>query len=199
MGPRRYECIPSTLSHMSELTRRCILAVTGTPGTGKTTLAAFVRERIQGSECHSVADLAELCGAIADQQDGTGPRDVDIERMATSWSELNSHFTSEFVLIDGHLSHLLPVDAAILLRCRPDVLRERLETRGWPGAKVEENAEAEFIGSIAADIVSDAVPCFEVTSHDGDVMKIADDVVIWLEKGFPSVGPTLDWLEGGCR
>ena len=199
MGPSRYECIPSTLPHMPGSPMRHVLAVTGTPGTGKTTLTTTLCERVQGSECHSVATLAERCGAIAEQPDRTGARDVDVEGMMAAWSDLSVHLSSDLIIIDGHLSHLLPVDGAILLRCRPDVLRDRLEMRGWPSAKVEENVEAEFIGSIAADLVDGAVPCLEISTHDRDIVNIAHGVVSWLEKDLPSGGPSLDWLEGAYR
>ncbi len=176
---------------------RHVLAVTGTPGTGKTSLAAALCERVQESEHHSVITLAEWCGAIAEHSDGMGARDVDVDMMSESWSDLSGRFSSGLILIDGHLSHLMPVDGVILLRCRPDVLRQRLEARGWPNAKVEENVEAEFIGSIAADIVDGPVPCFEVASHDDDVVDITDDVVTWMEACLPSAGPSLDWFEEG--
>lgn len=184
---------------MSEFTKRHVLAVTGTPGTGKTALSSALCERVQGSECYSVATLAKWCSAITDKPDSTGARDVDIERMTTFWLDMSDRFSSELIIIDGHLSHLLPVDATILLRCRPDVLRERLEARGWLSAKVEENVEAEFIGSIAADLVDGAVPCFEVSSHDCETVDIADEAVIWLEKPPLYGTPSLDWLEGGHR
>ena len=184
---------------MSEFPVRRVLAVTGTPGTGKTTLAAALCERVRESEHHSMTTLAEWCGAITEHSDGTGTRDVDVDMMSDSWSDLSGRFSSGLIIIDGHLSHLMPVDGVILLRCRPDILRQRLEARGWLNAKVEENVEAEFIGSIATDIVVGPAPCFEAASHDADRVDIADDVVKWVEAGLPSAGPSLDWFEGGFR
>ena len=177
---------------------RHVLAVTGTPGTGKTALTAALCERVEESESHSVASLAEWCGAIAEHPDGTGARDVDVEMMSESWPNLRSRFSSGLILIDGHLSHHLPVDGVVFLRCRPDVLRRRLKARGWSNAKVEENVEAEFISSIAADLVGGPVPCFEIASHDA-VVNITDEVVTWMEAGLPSAGPSLDWFEEGVR
>jgi len=71
--------------------------------------------------------------------------------------------------------------------------------RGWANAKVEENVEAEFLGSIAADVLADSVSCFEVASHELDVMDISDAVIAWIEGGLSTTGPSLDWLEGVHR
>jgi adenylate kinase len=52
------------------------------------------------------------------------------------------------VAYEGHLAHLLPVDAVWVVRCDPAVLRGRLEGRGYPEAKVRENLEAEALDLI---------------------------------------------------
>ena len=37
-------------------------------------------------------------------------------------------------------------DLVIVLRCNPDVLKERLSTRNWKDAKIHENVSAEILG-----------------------------------------------------
>ena len=43
-------------------------------------------------------------------------------------------------IVEGHLAHLLPCDRVVVLRCRPDILRERLAPRDYPEEKIAENA-----------------------------------------------------------
>ena len=54
--------------------------------------------------------------------------------------------------------HLLPyavgrrmVSKAVVLRCEPSVLKERLGRRRYPSYKLLENVEAELIGTISAE------------------------------------------------
>ena len=63
----------------------------------------------------------------------------------------------EDVMFEGHLSHLLRVDLAVVLRCSPKVLKERLEAKGWRESKIMENVEAEAVDVILVEAL-DAVP-----------------------------------------
>ncbi len=117
-----------------------IVAVTGTPGCGKTTLCKKFQFSVK-----SVRELAEEYDCIdeIDPLDGASP--IDIEKLAKSidWG-------ASPLIVDGHLSHLLPVDAAIIVRCNPNVLQERLESREYSSEKIQSNLESELIGLISS-------------------------------------------------
>ena len=68
------------------------------------------------------------------------------------------------MIIDGHLSHYLEVDAVAILRCEPSILRERLNRRGYPEWKIESNVEWEIIGSSWSDIENEHVAEFDTSS-----------------------------------
>ena len=124
-----------------------IVALTGTPGTGKLSVGHVLVAR-----GYAVVDLNALgreCGAIVgrDAADGTGEVDLEILRSAL-------HGPAKMVFLRGHYAHLLDVNLAIVLRCRPSVLRARLEARGWPPAKVRENIEAEALDVITQEAVA---------------------------------------------
>ena len=87
------------------------VAVTGTPGCGKTTLCQSLP-----FNSVSVEDLAIKHGCIS-PADEDGARPIDIGRLAKIWQK-----PDEITLIDGHLSH----QSACLLpgqRCRFGELR----------------------------------------------------------------------------
>ena len=159
------------------------IAVTGTPGVGKTTFCS-------GSDFHvlTVEEIAgdhDCLGAIED--DGAAP--IDLERLISTmtWPDENR------ILVDGHLSHLLPVDAIILIRCHPNTLRERLSNRDYAPSKVDENVECEFIGVISAECPD--VPCLELDSAIGiDAMIAATER--WITDGFKPHRPNegIDWI-----
>lgn len=159
------------------------IAVTGTPGVGKTTFC----ERFKWSKI-SVQELAEQHGCIDDaDEDGGAPIDVDALSQEINWPE------GDYWLIDGHLSHLLPVDAAIVIRCNPSALQRRLESRGYSAQKINENVECELIGSIVAECLD--LPFLELDSADGLESMIAS-AEAWITDGFKPQRPSepIDWI-----
>ena len=159
------------------------IAVTGTPGVGKTSFCS-------GSDFHiltvdEIAAQHDCLGAIED--DGAAP--IDLERLISmiTWPDENQ------ILIDGHLSHLLPIDAVVLIRCHPDILRNRLAERNYSQTKIDENVECELIGVIAAECLE--IPCLELDSAIGiDAMIAALEG--WITDGFKPRRPNevIDWI-----
>ena len=159
------------------------IAVTGTPGVGKTTFC----DRFKWSKI-SVQELAKKHGCIDDvDEDGVAPIDVDALSQEINWPE------GDYWLIDGHLSHLLPVDAAIVIRCNPSALQRRLQSRGYSAQKINENIECELIGSIVAECLD--LPFLELDSADGLESMIAS-AEAWITDGFKPQRPSepIDWI-----
>lgn len=131
-----------------------MIAITGTPGCGKTTLAAELR-----GAGHSVADLkqhAKQIGAVVghDELDGSDVLDMD--------AILAEPPIADFV--EGHLAHELDVAAIWVIRCNPLALRDRLAARSYSSGKVEENLEAEAMDLILQEAIAQGVP---VVQRDG--------------------------------
>lgn len=118
------------------------LAVTGTPAVGKTTLAAELRQ--SGWQVVDIAALAREAGCIAGRDEADGSDVIDVERLRRRVPADGGRR----VAYEGHLSHLLGLEEVWVLRCDPDVLRPRLQARGYPAAKVQENLEAEAMDLI---------------------------------------------------
>ena len=127
------------------------LALTGTPGTGKTTLARLLdRPRLE---------LSNYYKASSDGRDDGGEWLVDLEQMATAVA----HDASPEAIIEGHLSHRLGLcETVVVLRCHPDELRERLGARGYAEAKLRENLEAEALGIITAEALETGTKVHEL-------------------------------------
>jgi len=129
------------------------VAVTGTPGVGKTSSSALVRS----VKVIHVNDIVDECGAVAGFDERRKTKEVDVKKLSKAVSKMEGD-----MLLEGHFSHLLDVDLAIVLRCSPKVLGERLSAKGWPEAKVRENVEAEAVDVILVEAVENAPGVCEI-------------------------------------
>lgn len=134
------------------------VALTGTPGVGKTTIAAVMAR--DGWSVVDVKAWAHREGCVVGRDEEDAADVIDVEALAGRVPPDDG----SRVVYEGHLSHLLPVDEAWVLRCDPEVLQARLATRGYPARKVAENVEAEALDVILQEAL-DAVPL--VRQRDG--------------------------------
>ncbi|MGQ0797567.1 MAG: adenylate kinase family protein [Methanobacteriota archaeon] len=150
-----------------------LVAITGTPGTGKTGASAVIERR--GYAVIHLDDLARREGCVVGRDDVRGTDEVDLDLLRTKL-----HVPAKLAFLHSHYSHLMPVNVAAVLRCRPSVLRQRLETRGWPSAKVRENVEAEAIGVITQQAASRVPFVYEIDTTDGEPEGTADRILAIL-------------------
>ena len=164
------------------------LALTGAPGTGKTTLAGLLKSAY---EVHAVRTLAEACGALGTVDDD-GAHPIDLVLLSTYVDMLDGD-----VLVEGHLSHHLHPDAVIVLRCAPSMLSERLRLRGYGASKIQANTEWELLGGVHAEL-QDAevdVPMLELDATSVGPEALAKNVLAWRDGGYArQTEPLIDWL-----
>jgi adenylate kinase len=128
------------------------VALTGSPGVGKTTLAAAAAAT--GWQVVDVHDFARLHGAVAGFDDEHDAAIVDVDALRAHVPPPVGHD----VLFDGHLSHQLGLDVTWVLRCHPDELARRLRARAYAAAKVQENVEAEAMDLILQEALAAGAP-----------------------------------------
>ncbi len=146
-----------------------LIALTGTPGTGKSSVAKFLRER------YRVIVLKDLREFYLEYDEDRDSYVVDVDSMA-EWFRNFKH--EGIVILEGHIAHLMPVEIVVVLRCHPDELRRRLKDRGYGEEKVRENLEAEAMGLITSEAIDmhGEERVFEVDTTGRSAMEVAKDV-----------------------
>lgn len=164
------------------------IAITGTPGTGKTTIAKKLADTTD-LKYVSINELAKENDCISGRDDERAADIIDIGCLTKIVDEMDN------CILDGHVSHLFDVTKVIVLRTEPNVLKQRLKKKGWPDDKINENCEAEYIGIIAVEARNKNNTVLDInTTHAGPdeitntLTKLCFDADI---KKFEQI----DWIE----
>lgn len=164
-----------------------IISLTGTPGTGKTTIAENLKNK-----GFKVIDLTHFVKERGLGKDGENEFEVDIEKMKKRLEEEVD--PDENIVIEGHLSHHFPSDFCIVLRCNPEELRQRLSERDYSKEKVEENVESEILDVVLSESVEQQEEIIEIDTSGRNPHKVSEEVSRKIEDGETSFGD-IDWTE----
>jgi adenylate kinase len=165
------------------------IALTGTPGAGKSSVGAILRAH--GLTVIEVSDIASEAGLLHERDESRGSFEVDLDELEYA---TDRRLADVDAILVGHLSHLVRHDLCIVLRCSPSVLRSRLEGRGWSASKVNENVEAEALDSILVEALEEEGPVLEVDTSKKGPAEVADAVMEILAGKTEKYQPGhIDW------
>ena len=148
--------------------RKCKLSVnialTGTPGTGKTSLSSKLD--------YNLVSINDYYAKISNGKDEEDNWLIDLEKLNENIVTKNHSNT----IFEGHVAHYLKhIDKIIVLRCHPDELKKRLSSRNYSDGKIRENMEAEALNIICEEAIDsyDEKNVFEI---DTSKMTIEDSL-----------------------
>jgi adenylate kinase len=131
------------------------VAVTGTPGTGKTRATQRLPAGLGAVE---VADLALQLRAGRRR----APASVEVDlRLLRRRFRLYQRSHPHGVVV-GHLAHLLPVSYVIVLRCHPRELARRLRAKGRSSKDRQANVLSETLDIVLVEALRTGAPVREV-------------------------------------
>ena len=172
-----------------------MIAVSGTPGTGKSVFARALVKRLGAS-------VIELNTLITEKKiytlDSDGTKVANLSKMRKEFARAIKDFSGPIV-VEGLLAHLLQkklLTHVVVLRTRPKVLERRLRTRDYSNAKMRENIEAEALDIILWEAV-DAHGIDKIYEIDTTGLKpdAAVDLFLKALEGKTSLRPgKVSWL-----
>ena len=161
------------------------IALCGSPGTGKSTAAKLLP--------YNVVDINKLVkeGLCLGLDLERGCLEADMDGIEERLKEIN---TDDIVILDSHFSHFFASEA-IVLRCNPQELRKRLETRGYDEKKIRENLEAEALDVILSEAVGVCNKVDEIDTSEKTPEEVAE-LILKVIRGETRFSPgQVDWLE----
>lgn len=155
-----------------------MIIITGTPGTGKTSVTESLKEDFD-AEYISINSLLEDYDLNLGIDEKRGYKIVDTEKMIPIIDQIKKESEKDVIIFEGHLAQDYPnADLVIVLRCNPDVLKKRLSTRNWKDAKIHENVSAEILGICTEEsyeLYRDNVQ--EIETSDKTIDNLKKDII----------------------
>ncbi|MDY6930867.1 MAG: adenylate kinase family protein [Halobacteriota archaeon] len=155
-----------------------IVAISGTPGTGKTTVSKLleneyhvihINELVERDEFNLGLDEKRSC-LIADTDKLT-------EYIHSFYEDMQE---KKVLIVESHLSHLLDPDLTIVFKTDTSVLIDRLKAKGFGKSKIDENIEAEIMDVILVEAteISEEVRVIDTTKRPPeDIYKKVRDII----------------------
>lgn len=121
-----------------------IVAVTGTPGAGKTHLALELAKSIPNSKVLEINDVVNKYGLYSGK-DKFGAKIVRLGALAKAMKKEIRKYVGMTVFVTGHLAPEMDLHYAIAIVKREglEMMAERLEKRGYPKEKIRDNLVSE--------------------------------------------------------
>ena len=154
-----------------------IIAVTGTPGTGKDTVSKLLAQQL-GFKLVDLNKLAKEKILFKGHDNKRKCDIVDIKKLNNAVKSMRGD-----LVIQSHYSHLLDCDLVVVLRTELKQLRKRLEKRGWSQEKIKENLEAEIFEVCKQEALEKTKKVFEFDTTNKKPQKTIDDIldIVYME------------------
>ena len=189
------------MSILNDLSKDTVIFISGTPCTGKTTVASDLNDYLSQNGFHSrlikVNDFAIENGLVLGEDPDKFYKVIDIDGLNECLNEEISQIGNSILIVEGHLSHLCEgADKMIVLRLNPSILKDRLEERNYSESKIQENLEAEALAVCSAeayDLYGDKTN--EIDASDKSVEEIRDLIIAIASDNLECPVGSIDFME----
>jgi adenylate kinase len=130
-----------------------IICVTGTPGTGKTTVAQRLAKK--GSFRYVDVNAVIAKQKLSEGYDRKNKcKIVDVKKLSRAILDHVKNEKIDVAVVDSHLSHYIPaksVALCLVTKCNLKLLKQRMKRRGYSDNKIKENLECEIMDVCLSD------------------------------------------------
>jgi len=151
-----------------------IISISGTPKTGKSTVAKALARKLEW-KLISLNELAEQKELYLGYDKSRKARIVDIRRLRQEVAKISKSHKN--LILEAHYSHDMPCDVVVILRTNPKELRRRMRKKGWPKRKIEENIEAEIMEIVKSEALESAKRVLEIDTTGKKPEWVAEQIV----------------------
>lgn len=186
------------MNWLQELKKGTAILVTGTPGTGKTTISHLLAKALQTSYVNPLTLLTRI-GIDYTYDKNRLTRIVSPKKLQGAVIAL-ARRTDRGLVIDTHIVfHIVPplrLERAIVLRCNPTVLEERLKRKHWSKHKIGENLLAEILDICLSEAVREYGwhKISEIDTTDKRPNRVVQLAIRSLEERGTQRQARVDWL-----
>ncbi|MFO8019323.1 MAG: adenylate kinase family protein [Promethearchaeia archaeon] len=129
------------------------LIISGSPGTGKTTISKYISDILKNTHLLSLNDIVIKKKFTLSYDKDRDTHVADFEKLLPYVNKKIKNLEKrsfKYLIIEGHFADIIPskfIDYIFILRCHPDILKERLNEREYSEKKIYENLQAEILGN----------------------------------------------------
>lgn len=181
------------------------IVISGTPGCGKTSVAKTLKKNLNAEVIYlNKLALSKNLSLKYDKYRETYIVDInEFLPILENQIEKIQRFESEFLIIEGHFSDVVPerlINYIFILRCDPDELYKRLKKKKYKLKKIRENIQAEILGNCINHFIQKGIkiPLFEIDTTHKNIETIAEiimDIVVGGKNTKNYKVGKIDWLE----
>lgn len=160
------------------------ILLTGTPGTGKSTLAQALASKT-GLKYFSVGELAKDEGCLGDWDEEYQCHELDEDKVLDI---MEQRLKDGGVIVEHHATDIFPerwFDIVFVLRTSNTRLYDRLKTRGYNEKKLNDNVECEIFQTIleeAKESYKEEIVHELQSNVPEDTTQNVDRIETWVKK-----------------
>ena len=160
------------------------ILITGTPGTGKSTLCQKLQEKGSNLRWINIGEFAKANKYLGEWDSQYECYDIDEDKLL---DDLEDTMAEGNILIEHHVTDLFPerwFDAVFVLRTDNTKIFDRLKTRGYNQKKLDDNVQCEIFQTILDEARESYKPeiVHEIRSDVlEDVETNAKNILLWID------------------